>query len=269
MATALGADVTLCAPFGGEVGAVLHHLIERQGIDVRSVSMQTSNAAMIIDRGKAAGAHRTFLDNAPPHLGRHEIDDLYTTALGAAVGADVCVVAGNQNARVVPPDSFRRLVADLTSSRVPVIIDLSAESLKAALAGGPSLVKISHEELLRDGFTDANDEVGVLRGIDALRTCGAHDVIVSRANAPALIASDESRWRVVTPPLQVVEDRGAGDSMTSGLAVAFARGLAFPDPAARLAAAAAAVSVTRHGFATGHAQTIEALAERVELEEIR
>jgi len=55
--------------------------------------------------------------------------------------------------------------------------------------------------------------------------------------------------------------------MTAGLAVALARGLGIDD-ALRLATAAGALNVTRHGLATGHADAIEQLATRVEVNDL-
>ena len=58
--------------------------------------------------------------------------------------------------------------------------------------------------------------------------------------------------------------RGAGDSMTAGIAAALARGEGF-DVALRLGAAAGGLNVTRHGLASGHRQEIERLAAHVAL----
>lgn len=67
--------------------------------------------------------------------------------------------------------------------------------------------------------------------------------------------------------MQRVDHRGAGDSMTAGLAAGVARALPWAD-ALRLGAAAGALNVTRHGLATGERSAIDALAERTQVADI-
>jgi 1-phosphofructokinase len=73
--------------------------------------------------------------------------------------------------------------------------------------------------------------------------------------------------RARAPQLSVIDPRGAGDSMTAALAVARKRGLGAPD-VLRLATAAAAVNVTRHGLASGYGETILQLVPHVAVEQV-
>lgn len=101
-----------------------------------------------------------------------------------------------------------------------------------------------------------------------LAGAGAHTVIVSRADRPALALSEGRLFEVVAPTFERVDHRGAGDSMTAGVAAALARGAELP-AALRLGAAAGALNATRHGLATGERELIERLAERVEVRPAR
>jgi 1-phosphofructokinase len=265
MVRALRARALLCAPFGGETGRALCALIEHEGVDARAVEIDASNAVTMEDH---RDAQRSMLVQTPiPHLGRHDTDELYTITVGAAIEAGTCVIAGAQNENVLDDDVYRRLVADLAANGVHVVADLCGGPLRAALDGGLPLLKISHEELQRDGWAKGADVDTVVKGMEALRKAGARDVIVSRAGEPAIAAVDGRLVEVCAPHFEVVEPRGAGDSMTAGLAVALARGLGIDD-ALRLATAAGALNVTRHGLATGHADAIEQLATRVEVNDL-
>ena len=88
-----------------------------------------------------------------------------------------------------------------------------------------------------------------------LLDAGARQVVVSCAEAPALAVMGGSWYEVVSPRMEVIDHRGAGDSMTAALAVALGRGLEGVDALA-LAAGAGALNVTRHGLGSGDADTI-------------
>ena len=103
------------------------------------------------------------------------------------------------------------------------------------------------------------------RAARALHKEGAQAVLVSRADEPALALLDGRLFQVEVPALEVADHRGAGDSMTAGVAAVLARGGGLPE-AVRTGAAAGAVNVTRHGLGTGQVEAINALVERVRLD---
>ena len=264
MAMTLGVAVELCAPFGGETGDVLRHLLEDSGIAIKAVLMPSANGGYVDHRGdeKVAELWKGELEI----LGRHELDELYSVTLASGISAGVCVLTGTHLQEIVEPDVYRRLASDLTVNGTRVVADLCGSLLAAALEGGVNLVKMSHEELIADGWAEGSSQDEIVAGMERLRSAGAENVTVSLAGEGAIAYLGE--WiRVKAPPMEVVEHRGAGDSMTAAFAVAAARGLD-PSATARLAAAAGAVNVTRHGLGTGRADAIEQLAANVEIERL-
>ena len=152
MAAALGVQAFLCAPVGGETGDVVAHLLARDPVELRGVPLKSANASYVHDR---RGGQRVAVAEAhPPALGRHDLDQLYNVTLAAALEAGVCVVAGSQLGNVVPERTYERLVSDLVGTGVAVVVDLAGSVLRAALTGHPHVVKVSHEELLADGWAD-------------------------------------------------------------------------------------------------------------------
>jgi 1-phosphofructokinase len=264
MATTLGADVALCAPFGGETGDVLRHLLEDSGITIHAVPMPSPNGGYVHDRRD--GEQQELWQAELEVLGRHELDELYTITLAAGIEAGVCVLTGTHCQEIVEPDTYRRLASDLTANGTRVVADLSGPLLAAALEGGIHLLKMSDEELARDGWAKGGSTDEIVSGIERLRSAGAGNVIISMADAGSIAYLGD--WlRVKAPEMEVVEHRGAGDSMTAALAVAAARGLD-AEAAARLAAAAGAVNVTRHGLGTGRVDAIHQLVGNVEVERL-
>jgi 1-phosphofructokinase len=262
MAAILGASVRLCGCFGGETGVLVRVLVEREEVEVVAVTVGEANAAYVHDR--RSGEREVVAEMDPPALSRHEVDQLYGAVVLEALEADLCVLSGTPTPDVVPVDVYRRLAGDLRANGTAVVADLSGDQLRAAVDGGVDVLKVSHEQLMKDGRIDDNNEEQLVEAMRQLRADGAVNVVVSRADQPTLALVDDKSVEVAVPPLQPADTRGGGDSMTAGLAAALARGQGLED-ALCLAAAAAALNVTRRGLATGDRDQIERMAAYVDL----
>jgi 1-phosphofructokinase len=104
----------------------------------------------------------------------------------------------------------------------------------------------------------------MVRAVCALREAGADTVVVTRAQRPAVALVGQVAYEVVTPRLEAADPRGAGDSLTAGLAATLAGGGGITE-AIQAGAAAGALNVTRHGLGTGEPQAITRLRQRVRL----
>lgn len=265
MAATLGSDVTLCVSVGGETGQLVGTLLAGQEVTVRSVQRSAGSGWYVHDRRDGAREEVAEWPGAP--LQRHDLDELYTIALAEGLRSDVTVLSGPADPSVVDPDVYRRLTTDLTGNGVRVVADLSGVHLAAVLRGGASFVKVSHEELLRDGRAADGTEDALVAAGTALLSAGAAAALISRAGDPALAFFDGTVQRVHAPPLQIKEHRGAGDSMSAGVAAVLARGGDLSE-AIRTGAAAGALNVTRHGLGTGRAEAVQELLSRVRLESL-
>lgn len=265
MIASLGVPVTMCAALGGETGQVVRHLIAAEGIGLAAVQVDARNGGYVHDR---RDGRRTPLVQAPGDpLARHELDDLYEAALVGGLRADVAVLSGPADPRLVPAQVYRRLATDLMANGVCVLADLSGDALDAVVAGGPAFVKISHEELLDDGRAASAERDDLLDAMHKLHGDGAGSVLVSRADEPSLALLCESLHEVRVPRLEPVDTRGAGDSMTGAVAASIALGESW-ESALALGAAAGALNVTRRGLATGGGDSVRWLAGRVQLRRI-
>ncbi|MGH8974153.1 MAG: 1-phosphofructokinase family hexose kinase [Acidimicrobiia bacterium] len=266
MLAALGVTVSIGGPFGGETGRVLRTLVEAEGFVLRAVDMPGSNGATVDDRRD--GERVTVAESPPDPLSRHELDELFGATLVGGLEAGVCVLGGPGpwDPPIIPADIYRRLARDLRANGVRVVADLCGEPLAAALESGVDVLKVSHEELMAEGRAASGAAPDLLAAMAQLREEGAGLVVVTRAEEPALAWLEERVVEVVPPKLEPLEHRGAGDSMTAGLAAGLARGQSLSD-ALRLGAAAGALNVTRRGLATGDRREIERLAGHIELKE--
>ena len=260
----LGLRVTLCAPFGGESGLVVRAIIEQNSLRIRAVDSAGHNGAYVHDRRH--GERETVAEMPPTPLSRHEVDELYGAVLVAGLESGVCVLGGPGpwEAPVIPPDIYRRLATDLRANRRIVVADLWGEPLACALEGGLTVLKVSDEELTSDGWAGDDSVETLVEAMRKLHHAGAEHVLVTRGESPALALTDGSVVEIVLPPLEPVDDRGAGDSVTAGVAAGLGRGLPMEE-ALRLGAAAGVLNVTRRGLGTGERREIERLAGHIEL----
>lgn len=265
MVHAFGANATLCAAFAGETGRVLRYLIVDEGITLVAVEQEGIGSAYVHDRRQ--GHRETILETAGDELSRHELDELYGLTLREGMDSDIVLLSGPPVDKVLSADVYRRFASDLRTCSCRVMVDLGGERLDAALQGGVDVVKVSHEELLRDGRIASPDAHSVAVAMREIRDAGAEVVVVTRAEKPLLVLEGDREWQVTPPTMEVVDTSGAGDSFTAAVAASLAAGSSIEE-AVVLGAAAGALNVTRHGLGTGDPSTIRRLSELVHIGKI-
>jgi 1-phosphofructokinase len=265
MANSLGARVSVCGPFGGESGAILRQLAAAEGLEVTAVPYAEGSAAWVHDRRSGQRVEIATMPAQP--LRRHEVDEFFGAALVAGAEADICVLTGTQPADVLASAFYARLAHDLHVAGAQVVADLALDPAVGVAAEGPMLLKMGHDEVVDAELADDGSVESLRRGATKLVDGGVRTMVVSRADEPTLVVTAEGAWLVRTPPLSTVDHRGAGDSMTAGMAVALGRGAPVLD-AVRLGAAAGTLNVTRRGLGTGHRAQIERFAAQVEVREL-
>jgi len=259
----LGERPLLSGPVGGEAGQVFLGLFRQWGIDMSPIRIAAGTPVILQDR--RSGEREIIAATPQPSLERHELDDSYGRFLERALTSGVSVITG-QSEQLIPLQTYRRLGHDLAAAGIAVVADLHGPELWEFLEGGPiRILKVSHEDLERDGLLQesAGDEES-LDVIDDLVAAGAESVVLSRQSRSALARFGTTRYVATPPELAEADFRGAGDSMTAGLAASVRRGLD-PVDTLKLACAAGAANVTRHGLGSADEDLIPRLIERVEV----
>lgn len=261
----LDVSVTMCCVLSGEIGRTLQHLLEDEGITVVAVEREGRGSAYLHDRRQ--GQRIVIAEEEGDPIDRHARDDLYGAVLHSSAESRAVLLSGPAGQTTVPADIYRRLTIDLRNEQRLVIADLSGERLRAVVDGGIDVLKVSHEELRSDELAHDGSVPEIVRAMHELRKRGAGAVIVTRSSEPLLLLDDHGVTEVSLPRLEENETRGAGDSLTAGVAAALTRGESLRDAVA-LGAAAGALNVTRHGLGTGDADTIAQLRESVRIHDL-
>jgi ribokinase len=163
----------------------------------------------------------------------------------ADVGAAAEVISGADALLCqleVPPETTLEAFRVARAARVRTVLNPApAMELPAQLLQLADLVVLNETEL--ELLTGQNDiEIGAAK----LRTCGPRAVVATLGERGAKIVDETGTKAIDAFPVAAVDTTGAGDAFTAALAVGWARGQSLRT-AARIAAAAAALTVTRLG----------------------
>jgi 1-phosphofructokinase len=262
MAAELGASPVLCGFIGGETGTVLRPLLEQMEVEMRLVETAEESGAYVHDRRSGERVPVAQSASMPPS--RHEIDELFSTTVAAALDSDVLALCGPYPGEALPLEIYGNLVADVKANGTPVVVDLSPPRLDSALEGGPDLVKINDWELAKyvEGAVDTPERMRA--AAQKLLDAGAGAVIITRAEEPAMVLREEDGWELVPPRFERGSREGCGDSMMGGLAACMAAGRGWEETL-RTSAAAGAANFLRAGLGSGSREVVEDLARKVEL----
>jgi 1-phosphofructokinase len=265
MAAELGARPVLCGFIGGEVGSVLRPLLAEMPVELRLVETAEASGAYIHDR--RSGEREPVGQSAAMPPSRHEVDDLFSVTVAAALDSDLLAVCGPYPEEGVPLEIYSGLVADVKANGKPVIVDLSSPRLDRALEGRPDLVKINDWQIAGYVSAPVETEAQMRGAMEKVIEAGAGAVIVTRAGDPALAMRDGRVWELKPPKFERGAREGCGDSMMGALAATIAAGRDWED-VLRTSAAAGAVNFLRRGLGTGSRAVIEELAPQVQLREL-
>jgi 1-phosphofructokinase len=266
MAAQLGSHPILCGFIGGETGHVLRPLLEQLEAELRLVGQAASTGCYVIDR---RSGERDMVANAwsePPS--RHEIDDLFSVTVAAALESEVLVLTGPVPQDALPLEIFGNLVADARAGGTKTVVDLSPPRLNSALEGRPDFVKLDDWQLAEFLDGPAIEPEQIRAGAQGVLDAGAGCVLVTRGGNPALaMASDGRAWELAPPHFSRGASEGSGDSMVGALAATIARGMDIEE-ALRWGAAAGAANFLRHGLGTGSRDVVSDLLPRVVLKPV-
>ncbi|MGA2453192.1 MAG: PfkB family carbohydrate kinase [Solirubrobacteraceae bacterium] len=264
MALCMGAEPVLCGLLGGEPGELLRPLI-RKAVGARAQLVQSASASGCYVTDRRSGERELLAMSLSDAPSRHELDELFSHTCAQALACGWLVVTNPLPGESLPLEVYRDLVADTRASDCRTLVDLSSPRLDSALTSEPDLVKINDWELAQFVRGPVSTPELLLAGAQRLREHGAHSVIVTRGELPALVLHEDRVWWLTPPRFEHGFREGCGDAMMGGLAAAWARGESF-ERAVVIGAAAGAANFLRRGLGNASRDVVEQLAHAVTLE---
>jgi 1-phosphofructokinase family hexose kinase len=261
----LGRPVIATGLAGGATGSrILERLVEESILnDFTRISEESRTNLVVVD---PTTGEQTEINERGPEVGHEEISRFTEKLLYLAKGAAFCVIAGSIPP-AVDPDVYERLIADLQTLGVPVLLDTDGEPMRAGLRAGPAIVApnvAEAEEAVGHEFTDPED---LSLGLTGLLEMGATEAIITRENGCVAICGegiDRSRYEVEIEPLEPVTAVGSGDAFVAGYVAARYEG-GGPADCLAYGVACGAESTQHFGAGTVDRGEVERLLSRVDV----
>lgn len=207
----LGADVSLLQPLGGDSGRyVERNLGFAQEIVWLPESCPTRTCTTLLTD---SGVTTELVEEASA-LASEQVDT-FLDKLGDLLPRVNSLALSGSLPPGVAPDFYARVMALCDPDRVTVFIDAQKEPLRLALAQKPYLAKPNRQETIAAlGLSPNSDALTCAR---ALVDAGAQNALVSDGRLGSLLLTPAGVWRIIPPPVDVLNPIGSGDSLLAGL----------------------------------------------------
>ena len=258
----LGGDTIAMFPAGGPTGTLLENVVRDEGIATQAVSIDGWTRENLMVYGADAEQQYRFLFDGP-ELSERE----WGACLDALRGFEPrprWVVASGSLPPGAPADLYARIARWARDHGVRVVVDVSGEAARHAVAEGVYLLKPNFRELEQLVGRELGDDDAIEAACrDIVAGGGCEVLLVSLGAGGALITTADDQQRVASPTVPIASKVGAGDSTVGATVLALARGWT-PIRAARFGVAAGAAAVMTPRTELCRRADVETLFRRME-----
>ncbi len=262
----LGGDVLAVYPIGGQIGKLLHRLVDREDIESLVTPSHVETRENFTAYEESTGEqYRFVLPGSPLHRVEWEtcLDKLSSLA-----SKPKFVVASGSLPPGVPDDFYARVARHAKALGAKCVIDTSGVALKAALAEGVSLVKpnlVELSEFVAKPLHHEKDRIAACRKL--VSEGRAEMVALTLGEKGALLVTAQQAWHAQAVQIEAVSAVGAGDSFVGGMVATLANGKPIEE-AFRVAMAAASAAVMTPGTGLCQPEDVKRLLPQVQIREV-
>ncbi|MBM3879381.1 MAG: hexose kinase [Verrucomicrobia bacterium] len=263
----LGANALATGFLGGDRGAAVRAVLDRQGVAHEFVAVATPTRQCVTVIDESTGTQTELVEESQPV--EPAAYDRLRAILRTRLETENCralVMSGT-----LTPEGPVGFYAEGTvlarQTAALAVVDAQGASLQAALEARPSLVKPNRPELAATVGRELPDDRAVLGAMAELLERGAERVIVTAGKHPVLALEGPRLWRVTLPPIRAVNPIGSGDAFTAAAVWRLVQGDDLGEACRWGAAAGTANALTLMAGDVQRAE-VERLAREVTLERI-
>ncbi len=228
----------------GDMGRVIEDQLADLGIgtDFTFISGNTRTNVTIVDREHQ---RHTILSARGPSVTEDDLRHLYARIDRRLRSDTWLVVAGS----LPPPcagEVYHALLQQADRHGSLSAVDADGPIVRDLLdrGGRPTLLKMNEDEFGRIAGRPVETEDQLFEAAAAVRDLGVSSVVVTRGRAGAIAVTPEGDFRLLTPDIEIVSARGAGDAFFAGLLFGLRTGESWPDALARGGAIGTACCLT-------------------------
>jgi tagatose 6-phosphate kinase len=238
----LGEEPIATGFLGGDRGQHIRSVLAERRVEAEFVTVQAETRQCITVIDESTGAHTELVEEGRP-IGAAAVEALLAVVRRRVAGCRAVVMSGTLAAGV-PPDLYLTGTRLAEAEGALSVVDAQGAALTEALKAGPGLVKPNRAELAATAGRPLATEAEVMQAMRELCERGAHRVVITAGERPALAFDGESFWRVVSPRVRAASPIGSGDAFTAGLVWRLLRGDDLGEACRWAAAAGAANALT-------------------------
>lgn len=226
----------------GLAGKRMQAMLEARGSETDFVWVGGETRVNIILVAEGGRGQSTFtmdtLEVTTSH--QEELRQRFTASMQDAKS----IIIGGSPPGGVKPQLYADLVAEARRHELPVILDASGETLRAAIEFGPTLLKPNKDELaqITGRRIESLPEI-YAAARDVYDRLGAQ-MVVTLGEQGALAVLKDRAYRIPPLELEVVSAAGAGDAVLAGMAASLAENKPLEEGLRLGFAAAGAVMLT-------------------------
>jgi 6-phosphofructokinase 2 len=238
----LGGQSIAVFPVGGPSGQVLRQLVQKEGIDCRTVETKNwTRENFIVVESSTNGQYRFGMPG--PEMSETEGEQCLDIIRSMTPKPDYIVASGSLPPGL-PPDYYARVARLAKRLDARLVLDTSGEPLRLAANEGVFLLKPNVGELSKlAGVEELEMNMVDDAAAEIIRKGNCEVVVVSLGPSGALLVTAEGYQHVPAPTVPKKSTVGAGDSMVGGMTYLLAQGKSLPE-------------MVQHGVACGTAATM-------------
>jgi 6-phosphofructokinase 2 len=259
----LGGEALAIYPAGGYSGKFLKSLLENEGISCHCIETKSHSRENLIVLDESKNAQYRF---GMPGQQLEEAEWMQCVQAFNSEKSIYKVVSGSWSPGL-PPAIIGKIAEAAKQENKKLVVDTSGEPLRLALESGVYMIKPNLGELctLFDTKANAADAAGLAKKI--IQSGKAEIVIVSLGPEGAILVTENTTMRLVSPKVKKLSTVGAGDSMVAGIVWKLSNGFSVLD-AVKYGVACGTAATMNAGSELCHLDDADKLYQKVELQEV-